>query len=54
MKHSSHRIVVLEPASRDVQAQFNYIHDRSPTGAEAWYEAYLAALEGGTPGDCGY
>lgn len=45
MKHQSYRITVLEPAARDVQTQFNYIHQRSPAGAESWYEAYLAALE---------
>jgi len=45
MKQPSYRIAVLEPASRDVQAQFDYIRQRSPTGAESWYDAYLTALE---------
>ena len=45
MKPQSYRISVLELASRDVQVQFDYICERSPTGAESWYEAYLAALE---------
>lgn len=41
----SYKIAVLKPASHDVQEQFDYIRQRSPIGAEAWYEAYLAALE---------
>lgn len=45
MKPPNYRIVVLEPASRDVQEQYDYIRQRSPTGAESWYEAYLNALE---------
>lgn len=45
MKPANYRIKVLEIAARDVQAQFEYIQDRSPTGARLWYEAYLDALE---------
>ena len=41
----SYDIVVLELASRDVQEQFDYLRQRSPTGAESWYEVYLSALE---------
>jgi plasmid stabilization system protein ParE len=45
MKHPSYRVTVLEPAARDVQTQFDYIHGHSPTGAFAWYESYLRALD---------
>ena len=45
MKQPGYRIVVLEPAAHDVQAQFDYIQVRSPSGAQFWYEAYLDALE---------
>jgi plasmid stabilization system protein ParE len=37
------QIVILSDARRDVDTIFDWIEERSPAGAERWYEAFQAA-----------
>jgi plasmid stabilization system protein ParE len=41
----THRLVIVEPAERDVDEIYSYILARSPRGAASWYRAFRDCTE---------
>lgn len=41
----THRVVVQPQAQADVRRQFAWLAQRSPGGAQRWYEAWLEVLD---------
>lgn len=41
----TYRVEVSEPAERDADVTYAWLHQRSPQGAVRWWKAFLASLE---------